>query len=117
MASVAWSKAGELQSPATSTALKCRLDGGPGAVWISGNVAAPVAIATVNKNTRRHAYDVIRTAPAGEADRARGSAVFPIRNWSTDGAHWRPSRIAQTTSDCPRRMSPAANSLSREVRY
>ena len=26
-------------------------------------------------------------------------------------AAWRPSRIAHTTSDCPRRMSPAANTF------
>ena len=27
-----------------------------------------------------------------------------MRNSSTARAHWRPSRIAQTTSDCPRRQ-------------
>ena len=36
---------------------------------------------------------------------------MPIRNSSTARAHWRPSRIAQTTSDWPRRMSPAAKSF------
>ena len=41
----------------------------------------------------------------------RGSVVVPIRNWSIARAHWRPSRIAQTTSDWPRRMSPAAKIL------
>ena len=30
-------------------------------------------------------------------------------------AHWRPSRIAQTTSDWPRRMSPAAKKLASDV--
>ena len=40
--------------------------------------------------------------------RYRGSSVAPIRNSSTARAHWRPSRIAQTTSDWPRRMSPQA---------
>src|SRR5262249_36786395 len=34
----------------------------------------------------------------------RGSVVEPIRNLSTACAAWRPSRIAHTTSDWPRRM-------------
>lgn len=38
----------------------------------------------------------------------RGRVELPIRNVSTARAHCRPSRIAHTTSDCPRRMSPAA---------
>jgi len=40
-----------------------------------------------------------------------GRTLLPIKYSSTDFAHWRPSRIAQTTSDCPRRISPAANTL------
>ena len=39
-----------------------------------------------------------------------------VRYSSTSRAHSRPSLIAQTTSDWPRRMSPAAKTLSREVR-
>ena len=54
----------------------------------------------------------LKLRPAGQ----RGSAVLPIRNLSMACAAWRPSRIAQTTSDWPRRMSPAANTLAREVR-
>ena len=53
-----------------------------------------------------------------EADapaRQRGSVVVPIRNLSIAWAHWRPSRIAHTTSDWPRRMSPAANTFGSEV--
>jgi hypothetical protein len=42
----------------------------------------------------------------------RGRVDEPIRYSSTARAHWRPSRIAHTTSDWPRRMSPAANTLS-----
>ena len=42
----------------------------------------------------------------------RGRSLSPIRNSSTARAAWRPSRIAHTTSDWPRRMSPAANTLS-----
>ena len=45
----------------------------------------------------------------------RGSSEAPMRNSSTACATWRPSRIAQTTRDCPRRMSPAANTLPTEV--
>ena len=45
-----------------------------------------------------------------------GKPLAPIRNSSMARAHSRPSRIAQTTSDWPRRMSPAANSLGAEVR-
>jgi len=41
----------------------------------------------------------------------RGSSLAPIRNSSTARAHCRPSRMAQTTSDWPRRMSPAANTF------
>ncbi len=46
----------------------------------------------------------------------RGSVVSPIRYWSTPRAHWRPSRIAHTTSDWPRRASPQAKTLSRLAR-
>src|SRR5262249_54248395 len=46
----------------------------------------------------------------------RGSRLDPIKNLSTACAAWRPSRIAQTTSDCPRRMSPAVKTFSIEVR-
>ena len=46
----------------------------------------------------------------------RGKRLAPIRNSSIARAHCRPSRIAQTTSDWPRRMSPAANNLGTEVR-
>ena len=41
----------------------------------------------------------------------RGRSECPIRNASTSRAAWRPSRMAHTTSDCPRRMSPAANTF------
>ncbi len=46
----------------------------------------------------------------------RGKRLAPIRNSSIARAHCRPSRIAQTTSDWPRRMSPAANSFGTVVR-
>jgi hypothetical protein len=44
-----------------------------------------------------------------------GSSEEPVRNSSTERAHWRPSRIAQTTSDWPRRTSPAANTFGTDV--
>ena len=46
----------------------------------------------------------------------RGRTLDPIRLSSMARAAWRPSRIAQTTSDWPRRTSPAAKSLSTLVR-
>jgi hypothetical protein len=45
----------------------------------------------------------------------RGKSVFPIRKRSIDWAQRRPSRMAQTTSDWPRRMSPAENTFDSEV--
>ena len=39
----------------------------------------------------------------------------PMRNSSTFRAASRPSEIAHTTKDCPRRQSPAANTFSTEV--
>jgi hypothetical protein len=52
----------------------------PGDDWTRGNVAAPVAIATVNKNISRHAHDVMRISPTDGVAPYRGSDVFPIRN-------------------------------------
>src|SRR5262245_4012768 len=53
----------------------------------------------------------VRRRAAGQ----RGNSEDPIRKSSTARAHWRPSRIAQTTSDCPRRMSPATKTFGAEV--
>ena len=49
----------------------------------------------------------------GQCGCQRGRSLNPIRNSSTARAACRPSRIAHTTSDWPRRMSPAANTLGR----
>jgi selenocysteine lyase/cysteine desulfurase len=46
----------------------------------------------------------------------RGNVVSPLSWRSMARAAWRPSRIAQTTSDWPFRMSPAANTFGCEVR-
>ena len=45
-----------------------------------------------------------------------GRMLEPIRKMSMERAAWRPSRIAQTTRDWPRRMSPATKTFSLEVR-
>ena len=50
-----------------------------------------------------------------DRDLYRGRFVEPIKNLSIACAHNRPSRMAQTTSDWPRRMSPAENTFGREV--
>ena len=52
---------------------------------------------------------------AGRRAGYRGSTVAPISAASIAAAHWRPSRIAQTTSDWPRRMSPQANTFRCDV--
>ena len=52
---------------------------------------------------------------SGLEQRYRGRLVVPMRKMSTSRAAWRPSRIAHTTSDWPRRMSPAANTFGTEV--
>ncbi|MBS1216008.1 MAG: hypothetical protein H6R20_982 [Proteobacteria bacterium] len=81
------------------------------AVPRTAGAAAAIAarkFASITKKGRRGApslFDPPLDAPY------RGSSELPIRNSSTARAHWRPSRIAQTTSDWPRRMSPAANTF------
>lgn len=59
--------------------------------------------AILSRSTRRRRRD------------QRGSTDEPIRNSSTARAAWRPSRIAHTTSDWPRRMSPAVNTFGTDV--
>jgi uroporphyrinogen decarboxylase len=49
------------------------------------------------------------------ADRYAGSRLSPIRYRSIPCAALRPSRMAHTTSDCPRRMSPAEKTPGTEV--
>lgn len=55
-------------------------------------------------------------AAGGDQSPQRGNVLAPIRNSSTARAACRPSRIAQTTRDWPRRMSPAAKTFSWLVR-
>src|SRR5207244_4913240 len=56
-----------------------------------------------------------RVRPPANGAAQRGSVVDPIKNLSTACAAWRPSRIAPTTSDWPRRMSPAADTFGLEL--
>src|SRR5438132_441747 len=57
----------------------------------------------------------------GRADSAQNDTqsyfrrVAPMRNLSTPAAALRPSEIAHTTSDCPRRISPAAKMPGTEL--
>ena len=57
--------------------------------------------------TARGGVGPCRPVPADQ----RGRSLDPIRKASTERAHWRPSRMAHTTNDWPRRMSPAANTF------
>ena len=58
----------------------------------------------------------VRPGTRGAKGGYRGSRLDPIRNASMARAHCRPSRIAHTTKDWPRRMSPAAKTFATEVR-
>ena len=49
---------------------------------------------------------------AGEGEVTAAARSRPSAPCRPRAAHWRPSRIAQTTSDWPRRMSPQAKTLS-----
>ena len=60
---------------------------------------------------------VQRFPAASRSTRSAPSASRPMP-WSqrsTPRAHWRPSLIPQTISDCPRRASPAANTPGTEL--
>ncbi len=59
---------------------------------------------------------IIADTASNGIDLHRGNTVAPIRCLSTAWAACRPSRIAHTTSDCPRRMSPQAKTLSADAR-
>src|SRR5262249_53125923 len=68
-----------------------------------------------SRNANRQAASPFRHSHGFSEIHHRGSVVVPIKYLSTACAHWRPSRIAQTTSDWPRRMSPAANTFGLEL--
>ena len=59
---------------------------------------------TIKGRTKRR----ISLKGPGARPRQRGRTLEPVSASSMARAAWRPSRIAQTTSDWPRRMSPAA---------
>ena len=64
---------------------------------------------------KRPAGRFLRLSGAGRPRSYRGKSDRPINHSSTARAHCRPSRMAQTTSDCPRRMSPAPKTPGTEV--
>ncbi len=74
-------------------------------------------VEAISRITGRMMWRATRTRhPCFSApNRYRGRSDAPIRTSSTARAACRPSRIAQTTSDWPRRMSPAAKTLGIEV--
>jgi hypothetical protein len=88
---------------------------GPGARRPAAAGSAPAAgMARPSAGLLRPAARLLRVVQVNP-DGQRGSVDDPIRKVSIALAHWRPSRIAHTTSDCPRRMSPAANTFGTEV--
>ena len=66
---------------------------------------------------RRRLWNTGSPAFAGDDSDCPTAAApsSPSGTWSIARAHRRPSRIAQTTSDWPRRMSPAENTFGSEV--
>jgi len=88
--------------------------------WMEGR--SPTRAATASALPMQYAFTdfgdgsgILGPCFRGGDPRYRGKFVDPIRNRSIACAHRRPSRIAHTTSDCPRRMSPAENTFGREV--
>ena len=74
--------------------------GGIGSVGFKGLVIV---------NQIPHAAQHILELGHGERIARQGRLVWPMRKRSHSRAAARPSLMAHTTSDCPRRMSPAAN--------
>jgi Endoribonuclease L-PSP len=82
----------------------CERTGGASAAQVGAPALARLSLAHVNK-TDFPRLDKRRAYNSGLACRK----LSPISQASTARAHSRPSQIAHTTSDCPRRVSPAAN--------
>src|SRR6266446_6620255 len=84
-----------------------------GVLLLVGCHDCPFAVAVTIWPGRVVVKQSTTSSPGGmvPVENQRGRVVDPIRLSSIERAHWRPSRIAHTTSDWPRRMSPAANSL------
>ena len=63
-----------------------------------------------NLNTQKYLHKKSRSFEAAFLFDNRGLSIYLLfKNSSTFAAHSLPSLIAQTTSDCPRRISPAVN--------
>ena len=81
---------------------------------LNGTAISSEKFALLEESSRNNASEYARIAYK-QLKIYLGKFVVPIRNSSMARAQRRPSRIAQTTSDCPRRMSPAENTFGREV--
>lgn len=76
-----------------------------------GPILRPVLRGTGTLTERKNAIRAVAAIEVIPRPLHRGNDDDPVRNSSTARAHCRPSRMAQTTSDWPRRMSPAAKTL------
>jgi hypothetical protein len=81
---------------------------------VAGHTGKPIRARNSRKRVIQYAAPY-RGARVKAIEAYRGRSVLPIRNVSIERAQRRPSRIAQTTSDWPRRMSPAENTFGSEV--
>lgn len=95
--------------PATSGTRRGKTRAGGRTAAAARRIILQLLLTQIRVSCGLTAYGIARS------DSQRGSSEDPIRNSSTARAHCLPSRIAQTTSDWPRRMSPAANTLGAEV--
>ena len=103
-----------MQGPPPKTVLAPHADAPAATVAAAPRRAASTAAASTAAGAAAVLLPVLPVRGDRSADQ-RGRVVVPIRNLSIAWAHWRPSRIAHTTSDWPRRMSPAANTFGSEV--
>jgi hypothetical protein len=81
---------------------------GPGAPPRKGTFVTPLTAESRTMSGGREAASDLPASQANMAAPVRGRVVAPMRRLSMARAASRPSAIAQTTRDCPRRMSPAA---------
>lgn len=100
------------QSSRAGSGLRTQESCGSGIAWSLPEAAARQPVAP--RKTPPEYGGVLSLDELFEEDQL-GRTVEPISASSIARAAWRPSRIAQTTSDWPRRTSPAVQSLSTEV--
>ncbi len=84
-------------------------------VHVGGDGKEQLRLSRLEPDVVAGGSDYIRDIFKAEESRPYlGNTVEPVKNASTEAAACRPSRMAQTTSDWPRRMSPQANTFSAE---